>query len=205
MTRNHFNRKKAFTLLELVIAVTLLAGFVLPVLQILAQSRVRAVRYTQLRTVKSLAQKRLHDHIHHVEEIQEFDGTFEEDGYPSWTWQINPPELRAQSEQIVLEYTIRVWVPLPQLGASKGGGNASDMGSDGGSRSRGGVSSSGSIDEGSTYEYSVWTIPSPRWMDDQAELFYSDQPSLLYGDPSFDGHGDFYPGAGGAAGMGAPR
>ena len=30
-------------------------------------------------------------------------------------------------------------------------------------------------------------------MDDQAELFYSDQPSLLYGDPSFDGHGDFYP------------
>ena len=182
--RHTRNGERGFSLLELVIAVTLLAAFVLPVLQILSQSRVRAIRYTQLRTVKALAQRKLHDHIHYVEDALDREGTFEDEGYPSWTWEIGEPEMRSQSEQIVLEYAITVWVPLPIYGNKEG-------------------ESSYSADEGSTYEYSVWTLPSKAWLDEQADLFYSQLPSLLYGDPSFQGYGDMYPGMG-AAGAGAP-
>ncbi len=176
--------ERGFSLLELVVAVTLLAVFVLPVLQILAQSRVRAIRYTQLRTVKALAQQKIHDHIHYVENALDRDGTFENEGYPSWSWQIAEPQLRAQSEQIVLEYTITVRVPLPIHEGTKNS------------------ESSFSADDGSTYEYSVWSLPSKAWLDEQAELFYNQQPSLLYGDPSFEGYGGMYPGMGEpAAGM----
>jgi prepilin-type N-terminal cleavage/methylation domain-containing protein len=181
--RHTTNGERGFSLLELVIAVTLLAAFVLPVLQILSESRVRAIRYTQLRTVKALAQRKLHDHIHYVEDALDRDGTFEEEGYPSWTWQIAEPELRSQSEQIVLDYTITVWVPLPIYGDKDG-------------------ESSYSADEGSTYDYNVWTLPSKAWLDEQADLFYSQQPSILYGDPAFEGYGGMYPGMG-TAGAGA--
>ena len=60
-----------FTLLELIIAVTLLAVFVLPMFEVLTASRVRAIRYTQARQVKSLAQQKLHDRINFVIEEDE--------------------------------------------------------------------------------------------------------------------------------------
>ena len=159
----------AFTLLELVIAVALLASFVLPILHILADSRLRATRYTQLRTVKSLTQKKLYDHIHYVEGALDFEGTFEAEGYPRWTWHIDEPTLRSQGETVVLEYTIRVKVPLQLTeGGSDAGGSSSD---------------------GSEFEYSVWTLPSRAWNDEQYELYASGQPSLLYGDPAYGGTG----------------
>ena len=98
-----------FTLLELVIAVTMLATFILPMLYLISESRVRAMRYTIRRQVHGLAQAKLHDRIHYYE--VEDSGTFEEEGHPSWVWEIPPPELRTQSEQVILTYTIRVEVP----------------------------------------------------------------------------------------------
>ena len=102
-----------FTLLELIIAVTLLAVFVLPMFEVLTASRVRAIRYTQARQVKSLAQQKLHDRINFV--IEEDEGTFEDEGHNDWTWIIDPPQPRSQGEQVVLEYTCLLYTsPSPR-------------------------------------------------------------------------------------------
>ncbi len=153
--------KGGFTLLELIVAVTILASFVLPILEVLAQSRGRAIRYTQLRQVRDLAQQKLHDRIHFI--VEEDEGTFEEEGRPKWNWIVHPPELRSQGEQVLLEYTISVEVPfkLP-------GGAESEFG-------------------GSTYEYTAWTFPSELWYEEQDLLYDAGQPSLLWGDPALDG------------------
>ena len=42
-------RARGFTLLELVIAVTILAAFLLPLMLIVSRSKVRAVKFTQAR------------------------------------------------------------------------------------------------------------------------------------------------------------
>ena len=112
-----------FTLLELIIAVTLLAGFVLPMFEVLTASRVRAIRYTQARQVKSLAQQKLHDRINFV--IEEDEGTFEDEGHNAWNWIIDPPQPRSQGEQVVLEYTINVEVPI-QIGRAANDSGGSD-------------------------------------------------------------------------------
>ncbi len=153
---------------------TLLATFVLPMLQILAESRVKATRYTQKRTAKALAQQKLYDHIHYVETALDHEGTFEEEGYPTWTWEIPQPEMRAQGDQVVLEYKITIFVPLRFDSSDGEGGGGGDN------------ASFTSTDEGSTYEYTVWTLPSNAWYEEQNELYFDGQPSLLHGDPTFD-------------------
>jgi prepilin-type N-terminal cleavage/methylation domain-containing protein len=150
--------QRGFTLLEMVIAVTLLAVFILPMLQIIADSRVRAIRYTQERQVRELAQQKLKDRIHYYE--IESSGTFEVEGRPDWTWTIDPPQMRGQSEQILLEYTIHVSVPL-KLEESSGG-----------------------YEEGTTYEYTLWSFPSERWYEEQDELYMRGEWTPLYGDPN---------------------
>lgn len=148
---------EGFTLLEMVLAVTLLAAFILPMLYLLTEAKVRTYRFTQERQIRDLAHSKLFDHIHYYETNQE--GTFEEEGHPSWTWRVPPPEIRGQNEQVLLEY--RIIVELPRVFESE----SSDSG-DG------------------TYEYSVWTFPDERWYEEQQYLYESGQPSLLYGDPN---------------------
>ena len=154
-----------FTLLELIIAVTLLAVFVLPMFEILTASRVRAIRYTQARQIKSLAQQKLHDRINFV--IEEDEGTCEDEGHKDWNWIIDPPQPRSQGEQVVLEYTINVEVPIQIEGAANGSGGSDQFGN------------------GSSYQYTTWTLPNPRWIKDQQYLRDTGMESLLYGNPDY--------------------
>ena len=151
-----------FTLLELIIAVTLLTLFVVPIGQALNDARIRSIRYTQARQVKSLAQQKLHDRINFI--LEEDEGDFEEEGHPSWGWIIDPPQPRSQGEQVVLEYTITVEVPF-QL---ENGGSNSALST-----------------EGSSYQYTTWTLPNPRWIKDQQYLRDTGMESLLYGNPDY--------------------
>lgn len=171
------NAREGFTLLELIIAITMLAVFIVPMLRTLGESRERSVNYTRQRQIKSYAQNKLHDHINFVEDengnLVENEGAFvDEDGEPvfpgsrDWIWVIDPPQLKSQGEQILLEYRITVTVPFSL------DGQGSSSGEDG--RSESNVS------------YTIWTFPSEAWMEDQERLFDLGEPTLLYGDPAYE-------------------
>lgn len=160
-------RWSGFTLLELIVSVTLLVSFLLPMMLIVSQAKVRAIRYTQKREVRDLAQRKLFDRIHYYEERD--SGDFSLEGHRDWTWEIGPPQMVGNGEQVLLEYTIRVRLPQKLEGASSGGAAGSD--------------------EGSTYELSVWTFPDSRWYEEQAALYESGQYSPLYGSPGAYGGG----------------
>ena len=169
----HVNAR-GFTLLELIIAVTILASFVLPMLLILSKSKVRTFKVTQERQLRDLAQRKLFDHIHYY--IDENEGSFEK--RPEWTWEIPPPEpvnQGSEGQQVLLEYTIRVHTPQ-QIGqqADAMGGDA--MGRD---------AMGGDDGEGFVYEMSVWTFPDGDWYLEQDDLFARGLPSILHGDPSY--------------------
>ena len=173
------NTRAGFTLLELVIALAMLATFIVPMLNTLGESRARSSNYTRQRQIKGYAQNKLHDHINFVQippESGHFvgtEGTFEKKdgksvfpGSKDWTWVIDPPQLKSQGEQVLLEYRITVTVPFDLDGQS------------------------GSSDEDgrkeSSVSYTVWTFPSEAWLDDQNRLFDDGEPTLLYGDPAYD-------------------
>ena len=171
------NAREGFTLLELIIAITMLAVFIVPMLRTLGESRERSVNYTRQRQIKSYAQNKLHDHINFVEDengnLVENEGAFvDEDGEPvfpgsrNWTWVIDPPQLKSQGEQILLEYRITVTVPFNLDGQDSSSGpdwrNESDV------------------------SYTVWTFPSEAWLEDQEKLFDLGEPTLLYGDPAYE-------------------
>ena len=73
-----------FTLLELVIAVTILGAYLLPLMLIVTKSKVRAIKFTQQRELRDLAQRKLFDRIHYY--VEDDSGTFELEGRPEWTW-----------------------------------------------------------------------------------------------------------------------
>lgn len=149
--------KRGFTLLELIIAVTLLAAFILPMLQLIAEARVRAVRYTNQRRVRDLAQRKLHDRIHHFEE--ENEGTFEAQGRPDWTWIIDPATIHSQDGgQVILEYKIHI--TLPQK-----------------------LQKEDSTEGDSTYEYTIWSRPDEGWYAEQDDLVERGLYSPLHGFP----------------------
>ena len=150
---------RGFTLLELIIAVTLLAGFLLPLMLIVSKSKIRAIKYTHERELRDLAQRKLFDRIHYYEDRDQ--GDFAAEGHPSWTWEIPLPEMVGQGEQPLLEYTIHVHVPQQIEGQS----------------------SSSESGEGSTYELELWTFPDERWYEEQQYLYDQGQYSPLFGDP----------------------
>ena len=154
-------RRRGFTLLELILAVTVLTVFLLPMMVIIARSKARAIRYTQQREVRDLAQRKLFDRIHFYE-LQD-QGDFSAEGRPSWIWTIDPPQMMGQSEQVLLQYTIRVEVPQNLDSAEPG---------------------TGGQDRGSTYQLSFWTFPDARWYEEQDLLYSQGQPTMLYGDPT---------------------
>lgn len=156
--------RRGFTLLELIIAVTLLVTFLLPMILIVTNSKVRAIRYTQQREVRDLAQRKLFDRMHYYEERD--SGDFSAEGRSSWAWVISPPEMVGNSEQVLLQYKITVTVPQ-QLGDSAAAA------SDGG--------------EGSQFEMTVWAFPDERWYVEQEDLYARGLYSPLYGDPSLGG------------------
>ncbi len=134
-----------FTLLEMVLAFTLLALFVLPMLEIIAASRARVTKFTQERIAADLAQRKLFDRMYYIE-LQD-SGTFEKEGYPTWTWQVMPAEpIQGQGDSIILQYTVRVMTPQAQMAAANGG------------------------DGGKAFEMSAWTFPSQQWYEEQEAM-----------------------------------
>jgi prepilin-type N-terminal cleavage/methylation domain-containing protein len=153
-------RAGGFTLLELVIAVTILASFLLPLMLIVSRSKVKAIKFTQARELRDLAQRKLFDRIHYYEERDQ--GDFAAEGHTSWTWEVAPPEMVGNGEQPLLEYTIRVRVPQEIEGYSAGAG------------------------EGSTFELQLWTFPDERWYEEQQYLYDQGQYSPLFGAPGMN-------------------
>ena len=169
-------RRAGFTLLELVVAFTILAMFVLPILEIIAASRMRAVKYTRERAVRDLAQRKLFDRIYYVEQAD--TGTFEVEGHPDWTWEVMPPNVVSQGEQVLLEYTIRV-TTSQSLAASESGSFSEASSGSGSSGSSSGGGSLGSA--GGAFEMSAWTFPSQAWLDEQQDLQAKGYDSVLNG------------------------
>ncbi len=158
---------RGFTLLELVVSVTILVSFLLPMMLIVSQAKARAIRYTLRREVRDLAQRKLFDRIHYYEQTD--SGDFSLEGHPEWRWQVDPPQMVGSGEQVLLEYKIRVYLPQKIEEGS-------------------GARATGSEEE-STYELSVWTFPDSRWYEEQAALYESGQYSPLYGSPGGYGGG----------------
>ena len=155
--------RSGFTLLELIIAVTMLVTFLLPMILIISRSKVRAIRYTQQREVRDLAQRKLFDRIHYYEEND--TGDFDAQGHTDWIWTVDPPEMVGNSEQVLLQYTISVSTPQ-KLGNSSSSGSVSE-------------------EEGSIFLMSVWSFPDSRWYEEQAILREQGVYSPLYGDPTY--------------------
>ncbi len=166
-----------FTLLELLVAFALLTTFILPVLQLVHEARVRAFKYTLKREVQDLAQRKLFERVYYYSEetvlagqLQAMSGTFAEEGHPDWEWEIPYPEVVSQGEQVLLEYRIRLFVP--QLGERQ----LDDLQSE----AQGGMPWSNSsrqshgfeyaFDRPASYELTTWTFPSEYWYEEQEEL-----------------------------------
>ncbi len=201
MSGSFQKRSGGFTLLELVIAVTILASFLLPMLLILSKAKVRTIRTQQQRQLRDLAQRKLFDRIHYYEENNQ--GDFAAEGRPEWTWEVLLPEMVGNGDQVLLEYTVLVHTPqkIEPIGGGGGGGRGGG-GLYGGLRGGGGLDSGGSLrgalgilrentsmssldEEGSTFEMSVWAFPDDQWYLEQEEMANRGLSTELYGDPNY--------------------
>lgn len=173
---------RAFTLLELVIAVTLLAVFLLPMMLIISKAKMRAIKYTQQRQVRDLAQRKLFDVIHY-RELQS-SGDFSDEGHAEWTWYVDPPQPIGSKDPILLEHTIHIQTPQKlDRGSENNSSNPGllesldingDMGHDDMTNAM-----------GSHIQLKVWAFPDVQWYEEQEILYEQGQPSILYGDPMY--------------------
>ena len=167
-------RPRGFTLLELILAVTLLATYLLPMMLIITRAKTRAIVYTLQREVRDLAQRKLFDRMHYYETNDA--GDFSAEGHPSWTWRVSPPEMVGQGQQVLLQYTIDIELPQKLDGGSPGRGATS-----------GSAWSGGTEVAGSTYQMSLWAFPDARWYEEQQALYDQGLYSPYYGDPALGG------------------
>ncbi len=197
--------RRGFTLLELVVAFAILALFVLPVLEIVHQSRLRAGRTALKREVQDLAQKKLYERIYNYSQetidaaalrtgIQPMEGNFAEEGRPNWQWEIPYPDIVSQGEQVLLQYTVRVFAPELEANQISGGSGAdSGSGSGGGildgllgafglGGSTGSSSSLNSSGRPASYEMTTWVFPSESWYLEQEQLLNLGINTGYYGD-----------------------
>lgn len=150
-----------FTLLELIVAVTILVSFLMPMMLLVARSKARAIRYTQEREVRELAQRKLFDRIHYYEERDA--GDFALEGRPDWTWEVQPPQMVGSGTLVLLEHTITIHVPQKL----EGGSDAEEG--------------------GSSFQMTIWSFPDSRWYEEQAILYDQGIYTPLYGDPTLGG------------------
>jgi type II secretory pathway pseudopilin PulG len=138
-----------FTLLEMILAFTILALFVLPLLEIIAASRVRVMKFTQDRLVRDLAQRKLFDRMYYIE--KESSGTFQAEGHASWTWEIPFPQPMSQGQggegdQVLLQYTIRVRTPQGDAAGAQTG------------------------ESRAAFEMTAWAFATPQYFDEAAMM-----------------------------------
>lgn len=167
MRRRRITIDGGFTLLELIIAITILVSYLLPMMYLIAESKGRAVQYTRKRELRELSQRKLFDRVHYYEERDV--GDFSLEGHANWTWRIDPPELVGSGEQVLLEYRITVELPQKLTDSNTGGTPPAND------------------ESGSTFEMSIWAFPDERWYEEQAALYDQGVYSPLYGDPRSGG------------------
>ena len=192
-------RERGFTLLELLVAFAILALFVLPMLEMVHESHIRAMRYSVKREVQELAQRTLLERIYTYDlesieagTMEPRSGTFEEDGQPNWEWQIGPPKMKSDGKQLLLEYTI--YVNAPQLKAINSSNKEAES-ADG----MGGLLSlfdDAPFDSESSFKMTTWALPSIQFYEERdylRENGYLDDPSFYgsYGGYGMGGFGNF--------------
>ena len=210
------DRCSGFTLLELFVAFTLLAIFILPMLTIVHRSRVRSIHYATENEVRELAQRKLFERIYSYSEesvaagsMEAMSGTFDAEGRPDWIWEIPFPQIVSQGEQVLLEYTIRVQAPqLASSSSSSSSGRGSDRRSSGfnsaGSNSNtgggfmgggfmGGPGLSSSFLESDlpSFEMTTWALPSIFWYLEQEQLMEMGIDTGFYNSGGLGGMGGF--------------
>ena len=166
-------RESGLTLLELVIALTILAAFLLPMLLIITNCKVRALKYTFQREMRDLAQRKLFDCIHYVE--TKSSGDFGPEGHSNWTWVVSEPEMVGNGAQVLLQYRIQVRIPQ-KLDDSQSNPTSTASASTFPSTSTLGG-------EGTSYEMQTWTFPDENWYAEQQQLMDSGQISPALGNP----------------------
>ena len=171
---------RGFTLLELLVAFAVLALFVLPLLEIMAAARIRAVHYTRDRQIQILAQRQLYDHAYSIEPSTM--GNFELDEHPDWTWEILPPDPVNQGSQPLLQFTIVIRTPHSEARAAA---NPQTTLGDGFSFFSGA--------ENAAYQLSLWTLPTEEILDQ-----YWEELDFM---GAFGGYSDLGPGVPGMPGM----
>jgi len=127
---------------------------------IVTKSKVRAIKFTQQRELRDLAQRKLFDRIHYY--IEDDSGTFELEGRPEWTWTVPQAQMVGQGEQPLLEYMITVEVPQKIEGVTS------------------------TDEDGSVYELRLWSFPDERWYEEQEMLAERGLYTPLYGDPALE-------------------
>ena len=136
----------------------LLASFLLPLMLVISKSKVRAIKFSQQRELRDLAQRKLFDRIHYY--IEEDSGDFSDDGRPEWAWEIPQAEMIGRGDQPLLEYSILVQTKQVLEGLQEG-----EL-------------------EGSVYELRLWAFPDERWYEEQQYLLERGLYSPYYGDGS---------------------
>jgi hypothetical protein len=173
-------------------------------LEIVHDSRIRAMRYSIKREVQELAQQVLLERIYTYDD-ESFEagamaprvGTFEAFKRPNWEYQIDPPKMLNDGQQLLLEYTIHVNAPqLRAINIHEGlSATQEDLG---------GFSDlfgqAAPFDPETSYKMSTWALPSEAFYEERdylREQGMLDDP-MLYGtgyggmDPSgFDFSGMF--------------
>lgn len=99
--------QRGFTLIELVVAIAIIGGSFLTLLEIRGSAEDRALQYNELRRIRRLSQQKLDEFIYEIEAGTQ--GTWEE--YPNYEWLIDALPLSQGEGPEMLEVTITVTYP----------------------------------------------------------------------------------------------
>lgn len=99
--------QRGFTLIELVVAIAIIGGAFLTLLEIRGSAEDRALQYNELRTIRRLSQQKLDEFIYEIEGSTQ--GTWEE--FPNYEWVIDALPLSQGEGPEMLEVTITVTYP----------------------------------------------------------------------------------------------
>lgn len=127
---------RGFTLLEVLLALAILAAVMTVLMGTMATSGQQAIYANKLTKVSQLARSKMTDLEYELwdegfqDDVQRFDGDFDEEGYPDMTWEAEvypveiPPEVK---EQLIAQVNAQLFGGQDTKGALKGNAAFSAM------------------------------------------------------------------------------